>query len=70
MTRPNGHEEGLRVLAVGERWLDGLPSDEDELDRHVDVLGLVGLRDPLRTTAADSIRRARDAGIDVVRAHR
>jgi Ca2+-transporting ATPase len=59
-------EEGLRVLAVGERWLDGLPSDEDELDLHVDVLGLVGMRDPLRTTAADSIRRARDAGIDVV----
>ena len=58
--------EGLRVLAVGERWLDGLPSDEDELDLHVDVLGLVGLRDPLRTTAADSIRRAHDAGIDVV----
>ena len=58
-------EEGLRVLAVGERWLDGLPSDEDELDLHVELLGLVGLRDPLRTTAADSIRRARDAGIDV-----
>jgi Ca2+-transporting ATPase len=59
-------EQGLRVLAVGERWLDGLPSDEDELDLDVDLLGLVGLRDPLRTTAADSVRRARDAGIDVV----
>ena len=59
-------EQGLRVLAVGERWLDGLPSDEDELDLDVDLLGLVGLRDPLRPTAADSVRRARDAGIDVM----
>ena len=59
-------EQGLRVLAVGERWLDGLPSNEDELDLDVDLLGLVGLRDPLRATAADSVRRARDAGIDVV----
>ena len=54
------------MLAVGERWLDGLPSDEDELDLDVDLLGLVGLRDPLRPTAADSVRRAREAGIDVM----
>ncbi|HET9244156.1 MAG TPA: cation-transporting P-type ATPase [Gaiella sp.] len=59
-------EQGLRVLAVGERWLDVLPSHEDDLDLDVDLLGLVGLRDPLRATAADSVRRARDAGIDVV----
>jgi Ca2+-transporting ATPase len=57
--------EGLRVLAVGERWLDSLPPDEDELDESIDLLGLVGLRDPLRATAADSVRRAREAGIKV-----
>ena len=39
--------------------------DEDELDRDVEILGLVGLRDPLRPTAADSIRRARAEGVEV-----
>ncbi|MGH3135428.1 MAG: cation-translocating P-type ATPase [Gaiellaceae bacterium] len=57
--------DGLRVLAVGERWLDGaLPRDE-ELDDGIELLGLVGLRDPLRPTAADSVRQAREAGIKV-----
>jgi Ca2+-transporting ATPase len=58
-------QEGLRVLAVGERWLEALPPDESELDRGLDILGLVGLRDPLRETAAESVRLARRAGIEV-----
>ena len=58
-------DDGLRVLAVGERWLEGrLPSDE-EVDESLELVGLVGLRDPLRPNAADSVRDARSAGIKV-----
>jgi Ca2+-transporting ATPase len=57
--------DGLRVLAVAERLLDDeLPPDE-QLDTELDLVGLVGLRDPLRPTAAESIREARSAGIKV-----
>ncbi len=57
--------EGLRVLAVGERWADELPPNEDEVDADIDLVGLVGLRDPLRATAVASLRRARAAGVKV-----
>jgi len=57
--------DGLRVLAVGERRLDGDLPSEDELDDDIELVGLVGLRDPLRATAAASIRQAREAGIKV-----
>jgi Ca2+-transporting ATPase len=50
--------DGLRVLAVAE----GPGSDE----RSLAPVGLVGLEDPLRPQAAESIRRARAAGIRVV----
>jgi Ca2+-transporting ATPase len=58
--------DGLRVLAVGQRVLGSEQvGDEDELDREIEILGIVGLRDPLRPTAADSIRRAREEGVGV-----
>ena len=58
--------EGLRVLAVGERQVgsEGL-GEEDDIDRDLEILGIVGLRDPLRPTAAESIRRARVEGVEV-----
>lgn len=58
-------KEGLRVLAVGEMWLDGSLPREQELDTGIELIGLVGLHDPLRDTAADSIRRGREAGVKV-----
>ena len=58
--------DGLRVLAVGERMLVGnAVSEDDEIDSGLEIVGLVGLRDPLRSTAADSISRARDAGVQI-----
>jgi len=56
--------EGLRVLAVAERVVTELP-DGEELDEELVLLGLVGLHDPLRPTAAASIDSARAAGIKV-----
>ena len=40
--------DGLRVLAVRERELGDEAPGEDELDCELELLGLVGLRDPLR----------------------
>ena len=58
---------GLRVLAVGQAFLDTLAGLEpDELDQRVELLGVVGLEDPLRDGAAESVRRARLAGVRVV----
>jgi magnesium-transporting ATPase (P-type) len=56
---------GLRVLAVGERRLAPDEVSEGDLDEGLELIGLVALRDPLRETAADSIRLARAAGIEV-----
>lgn len=58
---------GLRVLAVGEAFLDTVAGlGGDQLDRRIDVLGVVGLEDPLRDGARESVRRARLAGVRVV----
>jgi Ca2+-transporting ATPase len=57
--------EGLRVLAIGERWTDELPANENDVDTDIEVVGLVGIRDPLRPTAAESVRQARAAGLKV-----
>jgi Ca2+-transporting ATPase len=57
--------DGLRVLAVAERVTRGPAVEGDDLDRGVVLLGLVALHDPLRPTAAESIRAARSAGVEV-----
>ena len=58
--------QGLRVLAVAERTLDGgLPEDDDMLERDLDLMGLVGLQDPLRDSAAEAVRQARGAGLRI-----
>ncbi|WP_246462090.1 cation-translocating P-type ATPase [Nocardia transvalensis] len=62
-------EKGLRVLAFAVRRLDG----QEEAARgnpmwFVDELtfvGMVGIIDPLRPEAVESVRVARDAGIDI-----
>ena len=57
---------GLRVLAVAERALGSyVPEDDEMLEQDLDLLGLIGLQDPLRETAGGMVRQARDAGLRV-----
>jgi len=55
--------DGLRVLAVATRDLDTLPADLAEAERHLRLLGLVGLLDPPRPEAAGAVGQCRAAGI-------
>jgi cation-transporting ATPase I len=62
---------GLRVLAVAERVLPegASPEDTELADEGVDglcLLGLLGLADPVRATAAESVDRLSRAGVRIV----
>jgi P-type Ca2+ transporter type 2C len=58
---------GLRVLAVAERHLPAEAVSADvELDLELQLIGLVGLSDPLRPNAATSIAAARASGLVVL----
>jgi calcium-translocating P-type ATPase len=58
--------DGLRVVAVAERRLAaGEAWHDDAAASGLEPVGLLGLRDPLRPTAAASVRHAREAGIHV-----
>jgi magnesium-transporting ATPase (P-type) len=59
---------GLRVLAVAERTLPGLPGASfklEEVERDLTLLGLIGLHDPPRAEVRLALEAARDAGIKV-----
>ncbi|HLG08360.1 MAG TPA: cation-transporting P-type ATPase [Gaiellaceae bacterium] len=56
-------DDGLRVLALAGREVDD-PSVAD-FEVGARPLGIVGLADPLRPEAADSVRAARDEGLQV-----
>ncbi|MFH1306396.1 MAG: cation-transporting P-type ATPase [Candidatus Micrarchaeota archaeon] len=56
-------KEGLRVLAYAQKTEQ---KKMDSLTSGYTFTGLVGFRDPLRTDAAETIKRAEDAGIKVV----
>lgn len=58
---------GLRVLAVGERHFPLADiGPEEELDVELELVGLAGLSDPLRASAAASIAAARAGGLAVL----
>jgi Ca2+-transporting ATPase len=58
--------EGLRVLAVARARFRGAPLPENVHDYPFELLGLVGLEDPVRESAPGAIRECKAAGIRVV----
>ena len=58
--------EALRVMALASRPLDDWPIPDDEVERDLTLLGLVGLQDPPRAEARDSVAKCKAAGIRVV----
>jgi Ca2+-transporting ATPase len=58
--------QGIRVLAVAGRPLTahaGATRKDDE--RNLEVLGLLGFRDPMRAEVPDAVRECQDAGVRI-----
>jgi len=59
--------DGLRVLALARRALDGeVPETAAAAEEKLELLGLVGMADPVRPEVPEAIARCRRAGIRVV----
>jgi calcium-translocating P-type ATPase len=58
-------ERGLRVIAVASRPALGSANEAEEAETELELLGLVGLEDPPRPHAAESVAACREAGIRV-----
>ncbi|MGB1285693.1 MAG: cation-translocating P-type ATPase [Aggregatilineales bacterium] len=60
--------QGLRVLGVAYRALDAAPGDtlDENIERDLVLLGLVGIVDPARPEAREAVKIARKAGIRTV----
>ncbi|MFG2269611.1 cation-translocating P-type ATPase [Streptomyces chartreusis] len=58
--------QGLRVLAVARRELDGPRPTQDEAESGLTLLGLVGMLDPPRPEVTDAVAGCRRAGIRIV----
>jgi Ca2+-transporting ATPase len=58
-------EDGLRVLAIGFRRWDALPSDitSETVENSLTILGLVGLMDPPRKEVKEAVTLCKTAGI-------
>lgn len=59
---------GLRVIAVARRKLEGAPDlwesrPAEDIERGLELLGLIGLHDPPRPDVGEVIRTARNAGL-------
>ncbi|MGY1802496.1 cation-translocating P-type ATPase [Blastococcus sp. SYSU D00922] len=58
--------DGLRVLAVADRAVDGRPEDLDEAARDLTLRGFVGLADTLRGSSVAAVEQLLAAGVRVV----
>ncbi|SNR23966.1 cation-translocating P-type ATPase [Blastococcus mobilis] len=58
--------EGLRVLAVADRAVDGRPDDLDEAARDLTLRGFIGLADALRESSVAAVEQLCAAGVRVV----
>ncbi|MYD11735.1 MAG: cation-translocating P-type ATPase [Chloroflexi bacterium] len=59
--------DGLRVLGIAWRPLDELPTEiTPEIERDLELIGLIGILDPARPEAKVAVQRAREAGIRTI----
>ncbi len=59
--------DGLRVLGIAWRPLDELPQKiSPEIERDLELIGLIGILDPARPEAKLAVQRAREAGIRTI----
>jgi len=59
--------KGLRVLAYAYKVLDNIPTDVDEsLEKDLVFLGFTGLLDPPRPEVPEAVKKAIEAGINVI----
>lgn len=58
--------KGMRLLGIGYRKMERKDETEEELERNLVFLGLLAFEDPPRKESAETIRTAKDAGINVV----
>ncbi len=58
--------DALRVLAFAERPLADFPAADEEVERRLILLGLIGMQDPPRAEARDAVAKCRRAGIRTV----
>ncbi|MDE2854262.1 MAG: cation-translocating P-type ATPase [Chloroflexota bacterium] len=59
--------DGLRVLGIAWRPLGSLPEQiTDEIERGLELIGLIGILDPARPEAKVAVQRAREAGIRTI----
>ena len=58
--------EGLRVLGVARSQFSSQNLPGDQHDFTFELLGLIALADPVRSTVPDAVRECREAGIRVV----
>lgn len=61
-------EKALRVIAVGYKYYEELPSDltQAELETNLTFAGIVGMIDPPRKESKEAVRAAKAAGIKTV----
>ncbi|WP_349947657.1 cation-translocating P-type ATPase [Lacrimispora sp. BS-2] len=60
--------EALRVLSLGIRYMNEVPSMDkpEEIERDLELCGLIGLIDPARPEAAQAVEKAKLAGIRTI----
>lgn len=61
-------EKALRVLAVGYKWIQAIPDDitSENIENNIDLLGLIGIIDPIRPEAKMAIEECMKAGIRAI----
>src|SRR5204862_2090911 len=57
--------QGLRVLALGSRTIENVSSNREDVERDINLLGLVGLYDPPRAESQGAVQECHIAGINV-----